>query len=299
MIEPTREIHPAAAVFPRLAEDELRDLAEDIKANGLHHPIVLDSEGRIVDGINRDIACGMAGVEPTYITLPPETDIEAYILSENIRRRHMSDGQQAMAVVLMSEIEDGKRNGEATRLSWQSQLSKERISRAVLIRKHAAELVAGVLAGTEPFRPAWEVAKARKRDEDEKRQESERRANEDRIEIERIRRADPGLADLIPDTLTVAEAKATLVQRQQQERDRKEATTTLAQQTLSFLDPGVAATTEERAAQIIATLDASVIPTRPDLSSARAYRCLAVLGELCEMLREREEEQHGRRVRAV
>jgi len=295
VIEAERQVHPAAAVFPRLSDDELRELADDIKANGLHHPIVLDADGQIVDGINRDIACGMAGVEPAYITLPAETDIEAYILSENIRRRHMSDGQQAMAVALMIETAEGSRNGEAKRLSTNLGLRKQRISDALAIRRYAGDLAPRVLAGTETFARAYDVALARKRAEQEERDAEERQAREDAIEVERIRRADPGLADLIPDTLTVAEAKATLQQRQQRERDRKEATTRLAESAFSFLDPGLAATPGERAAQIIATLDASVIPTRPDLSSSRAYRVASTLQVLCELLRQREEEQHGRR----
>jgi ParB-like chromosome segregation protein Spo0J len=295
VIETERKVHPAAAVFPRLSEDELRELADDIKANGLHHAIVLDSEGRIVDGINRDIACGMAGVKPTYITLPAETDIEAYILSENIRRRHMSKGQQAVAIAMMIETAEGKRDGRAKHLISDSDIRQSTVSEAVLIRRYAPELAPGVLAGTEKFDAALLAAKARKREQDDATEAKKRQAREDDIEIGRIRRIDPGLADLIPDTLTVTEAKATLAQRQQRERDRKESTTRLAESAFSFLDPGLAATPGERAAQIIATLDASVISTRPDLSSARGYRCAATLQVLCELLRQREEEQHGRR----
>lgn len=295
MTETERAIHPAAAVFPRLAEDELRDLADDIRANGLHHAIVLDSEGRIVDGINRDIACGMAGVEKRYMTLPADTDVEAYILSENIRRRHMSKGQQAVAIAMMIETGEGKRDGQTKQLISNLEITHSRVSEALLIRRYAAELTPGILAGTEKFDAALLAAKARKREQDDKTEARERQAREEAIEVERIRRIDPALAEMIPDRLTVDEAKATLVQRLQRDRDRKESTTRLAESAFSFLDPGLAATPGERAAQIIATLDASVIPARPDLSSARGYRCAATLQVLCELLRQREEDQHGRR----
>ena len=39
----------AAALFPMLPDDELEDLAEDTSRNGLLQPIVLDSDGLILD----------------------------------------------------------------------------------------------------------------------------------------------------------------------------------------------------------------------------------------------------------
>jgi len=38
------KIHPAAAVFPMLEESELNELAADIKAHGLLHPIVVSDD---------------------------------------------------------------------------------------------------------------------------------------------------------------------------------------------------------------------------------------------------------------
>ncbi|WP_329096819.1 ParB N-terminal domain-containing protein [Streptomyces sp. NBC_01439] len=51
-----------------LDDDELRALADDILELGQHHPIVLDADGRILDGRNRLKACEIAGVEPVYVT---------------------------------------------------------------------------------------------------------------------------------------------------------------------------------------------------------------------------------------
>ena len=62
-------VHPVAALFPMLADDEIEELAADIKARGLLQPIVLDAEGRVLDGRNRLAACEIAGVEPTFVTL--------------------------------------------------------------------------------------------------------------------------------------------------------------------------------------------------------------------------------------
>jgi hypothetical protein len=58
------EVHPLANIFPMLSDEALADLAEDIKANGQRVPILLDQEGRLLDGRNRLKACELAGVEP-------------------------------------------------------------------------------------------------------------------------------------------------------------------------------------------------------------------------------------------
>jgi ParB-like nuclease domain len=45
-----------------------RSLRRDIKARGLLQPIVLDAEGRVLDGRNRLAACEKAGIEPMFET---------------------------------------------------------------------------------------------------------------------------------------------------------------------------------------------------------------------------------------
>jgi hypothetical protein len=51
------EVHPAALAFPEMPAAELEELADDIKQNGLAHPIVLSADGIILDGRNRLRAC--------------------------------------------------------------------------------------------------------------------------------------------------------------------------------------------------------------------------------------------------
>jgi hypothetical protein len=127
-------IHPAAELFPRMREAELAALAEDIKANGLKSPIVLWSpESKnplryVLDGINRLDAMERAGIqfltdkgEPTdcfgvfvtkhekrpltigdshrmkrgeHVEKQPDTDPYAYVVSANIRRRHLTAEQE-------------------------------------------------------------------------------------------------------------------------------------------------------------------------------------------------------------
>ena len=95
-VVPSGEIHPIAARFPLLADDELGELAADIRANGLRQPITLDDAGVLLDGGDRLRTCELAGVAPTFATY--RGDAISFIVSANVRRRHLSKGQAAMAL---------------------------------------------------------------------------------------------------------------------------------------------------------------------------------------------------------
>jgi ParB-like chromosome segregation protein Spo0J len=100
--------HPAAELFPLMPDDQLRDLAEDIKKNGLNYPIVV-FEGKILDGRNRLRACKLAGVKPGFHPferrefdekgeLVREVTPLEFVLSSNLHRRHLT-GEQRREIV--------------------------------------------------------------------------------------------------------------------------------------------------------------------------------------------------------
>jgi hypothetical protein len=89
------------------ASNRAEELADDIKANGLIHPIVLDAEGTLIDGRNRLRACELAGVAPAFTALG-DHDPVAYILSPNVNRRHLTAGQRAMAAARARRSETGQ-----------------------------------------------------------------------------------------------------------------------------------------------------------------------------------------------
>jgi ParB-like nuclease domain len=99
------EPHPFAALFPELPPEELSLLVWDIKERGQLEPIIL-YKGLILDGRNRYRACQIAGVKPwieEFNTKDAKGSPEDFVLSRNLRRRHLSVGQKAAIALDWSE----------------------------------------------------------------------------------------------------------------------------------------------------------------------------------------------------
>ena len=96
-------VHPFAEVFPLMSGPEFAELVADIKANGLREPIVLSANRRtLIDGRNRYRACVEATVDPVFDALPDfYTDLQILdlIVSSNVARRHLNQGQLAAIAV--------------------------------------------------------------------------------------------------------------------------------------------------------------------------------------------------------
>lgn len=107
------EVHPYAAdYFRMLPDDELDELARDIAENGLKEALLLDQDGRLIDGRNRLEACRRAGVRPIFDMVNlTEVEAVAKIRSGNNRRRHDSPGARAMQDAVGLQREGKRRNG--------------------------------------------------------------------------------------------------------------------------------------------------------------------------------------------
>ena len=99
--------HPFAKLFPLISEQELAELATDIEANGLREPIAKTVDGRIADGRNRWLACKLTDQEPTYVTLKDGTELLSFIVSKNLRRRHLSTSQRAAIAAEIANLPPG------------------------------------------------------------------------------------------------------------------------------------------------------------------------------------------------
>ena len=196
-------IHESAELFPMLPQDELSELALDISSNGLNHPLVyavIDGENVLIDGRNRLAACKLADIEPRYLEFEGD-DIEAFILSENINRRHMDKGQRAMAVAMMfPEKRQGKKN---TSLKF-NEVSSGYIRQARTVLAYAPTLAKEVLAGNgSKLHQAYDIAKQIKADHESK-----------TSAYERLKSEAPELVALVDDeSLSVEEALRTHKER--------------------------------------------------------------------------------------
>lgn len=99
----TYDTHPAAELFPMMDEREIKEMAEDIRLNGLREPIT-KCEGKVLDGRNRLKACDRAGVEPSFVELPPGESPAAFVWSKNYARRHLTIHQRSMAAIKMQTM---------------------------------------------------------------------------------------------------------------------------------------------------------------------------------------------------
>lgn len=167
------ESHPLADVFPLIEGDDYKKLCDDIAENGLRESIVrvwADDEGvtrkpLIIDGRNRLRACLKVGVQPTF-TDYTGTDLMAFVISANLRRRHMEVGQLAIAAKKLATLEKGSNQHAPIGAPSQSdaatmmKVSRRNLQRAgTVLDKGVPELVDAVERGEIKVSAAAEIAK--------------------------------------------------------------------------------------------------------------------------------------------
>jgi len=92
------EFHEVANIFPMMNEEEYEALKQDIKEHGLLEPI-WTYQGRIIDGRNRYLACQELGIRPEYREWRGGGSLVSFVVSLNLKRRHLSASQKAVAAL--------------------------------------------------------------------------------------------------------------------------------------------------------------------------------------------------------
>ena len=103
--------HRFADLFPLLDDKALAELAADIKDQSQREPIFV-WQGQIIDGRNRYRACKLAKVEPVIkrIEFPGgEAEALAYVVSRNLKRRHLFFQQRVEIAAKIANMRQGAR----------------------------------------------------------------------------------------------------------------------------------------------------------------------------------------------
>lgn len=162
--QPAR-FHPYAQLFPMIEGEAFAALVEDVRANGVRRPVVM-FEGMILDGRNRYMAAREAevGFPVADFTGP---DPVAFVISENIHRRHLTDTQRQMIGARIAKLPRGGDQTANGRIAPTAAATADMLNTTVrgieraraVIDGGSPELVEAVESGAVTVSAAAEVAK--------------------------------------------------------------------------------------------------------------------------------------------
>lgn len=90
-----------------MSPTEFDALVEDIRANDLREAI-WTHDGQIIDGRNRYNACSQIGIEPRFREWNGEGSLVSFVVSLNLKRRHLNESQRAMVAQRLSTFKFGQ-----------------------------------------------------------------------------------------------------------------------------------------------------------------------------------------------
>ena len=101
--------HPLLSIFPAMSEPEFAAFREDIRMQGLRER-VWTFRGLLVDGRHRQRACRELCVEcPTREWRGKESGLLSFMVSLNLRRRHLDESQRALVAARLADMRQGER----------------------------------------------------------------------------------------------------------------------------------------------------------------------------------------------
>lgn len=146
------QFHPLANLLPLIEGKDFDELVASVMANGLRNSIMLH-DGMILDGRNRYRACVAAGVDARFEVFAGNDPV-AFVLDENIHRRHLDEGQRAAAAAELSANLHISQVEAAAKLN----VSPRSVADAVKVRAKAPDLHRAVQRGEMPVSVAAKLA---------------------------------------------------------------------------------------------------------------------------------------------
>jgi hypothetical protein len=201
-------VHPACELLPWLSDDEMAELVDAIRDHGQNQPILVQN-GVLIDGKNRREACKRIGVIPVIKEIPADDDPRDVVIRENFMRRHLTEGQRAMATAIAyPEPAKGGRGNKTIPEIKEFHVNPGLVSMARTVLRYSENLANRVMGGYPPLKQAYEEVRQAIREAKEK---EERR--------DELRRRAPDLADLVRDQkIEIDVAEELLRQRREQSR---------------------------------------------------------------------------------
>ena len=106
-------LHPAAELFPVMDEAAFAALVADIATHGQREPILV-LDGQVIDGRHRLRACEQLGLEPLVRQVSADDgDPFGLVVSLNLHRRHLSEGQRAIIAARLATLPHGRPDANA------------------------------------------------------------------------------------------------------------------------------------------------------------------------------------------
>lgn len=98
--------HPLAELFPLVEGQAFWDLVEDIRQHGVREPIVM-LDGMVLDGRNRYLAARECSARIPTVDFDGGDPL-AFVISLNLKRRHLSESQRSMVAAKIANLGEGR-----------------------------------------------------------------------------------------------------------------------------------------------------------------------------------------------
>lgn len=159
--------HPYAELFPWIEGPAFEELKADIAKNGVLEPIVF-LDGAVLDGRNRYMAARDLDIEYPRVEYVGDDPL-GFVISLNLKRRHLSESQRGMVAAKLAKLPQGARTDlehranlhevSAAKAGEMLNVSERTVKTAKQVQEHGApELVTAVESGQVSVSAAADIA---------------------------------------------------------------------------------------------------------------------------------------------